>query len=318
MPIVSVGGLLVSTDGWPLSYPAWFSALDRRRIDDALSAATASATLPATPATAPAHAVTGPLHGRLFASEADAIEAVLHVFTVVVGVLSTTRDGGPDEHTRRRMADQLFDELVVWIADLTPSVTTCDAFADRVRDTRETCPWWTAYAPLSPARAAAPAEPRSDGSPLLSLPADAPTRGVCRPTQLDLYLPFVRDTLAQYPRLRATRLFEMVRARGYPGSVVQLRRVVRTLRPQAAPTIYRRLTTLPAEDYGETGVMLSWARSHTKRVDVPPGRSHRSHHNSYSDSNQHSRSLERGIFFARAGDPTRLSASRFMVRSIWT
>ena len=25
------------------------------------------------------------------------------------------------------------------------------------------------------------------------------------------YLPFVRDTLAQYPRLRATRLFEMVR-----------------------------------------------------------------------------------------------------------
>ena len=54
-------------------------------------------------------------------------------------------------------------------------------------------------------------------------------RGRCRPTQLDPYLPFVRDTLAQYPRLRATRLFEMVRARGYPGSVVQLCRVARTL-----------------------------------------------------------------------------------------
>ena len=39
-------------------------------------------------------------------------------------------------------------------------------------------------------------------------------RGRCRPTQLDVYLPFVRDTLAQYPRLRATRLFEMIRARG--------------------------------------------------------------------------------------------------------
>ena len=33
-----------------------------------------------------------------------------------------------------------------------------------------------------------------------------------RPTQLAPYLPFVRDTLVQYPRLRATRLFEMVRA----------------------------------------------------------------------------------------------------------
>lgn len=47
----------------------------------------------------------------------------------------------------------------------------------------------------------------------------------------DPYLPFLRDTLNKHPRLRATRLFEMVRQRGYPGSVVQLRRVVRTLRP---------------------------------------------------------------------------------------
>ena len=84
-------------------------------------------------------------------------------------------------------------------------------------------------------------------------------RGLCRPTQLDRYLPFVRDTLAQYPRLRATRLFEMVRARGYPGSVVQLRRVVRTLRPSVTPTLYRRLTTLPAEeaqiDWGAFGMI---------------------------------------------------------------
>ena len=36
-------------------------------------------------------------------------------------------------------------------------------------------------------------------------------RGTCRATQLDPYLPFIRDTLAQYPRLRATRLFEMVK-----------------------------------------------------------------------------------------------------------
>jgi len=73
-------------------------------------------------------------------------------------------------------------------------------------------------------------------------------RGTCRVTQLDPYLPLVRDTLAQYPRLRATRLFEMVKARGYGGSVVQLRRAVRLLRPAATATAYRRLTSLAAEE----------------------------------------------------------------------
>ena len=73
-------------------------------------------------------------------------------------------------------------------------------------------------------------------------------RGTCRATLLDPYLPVVRDTLAQYPRLRATRLFEMVKARGYTGSVVQLRRAVRLIRPAATATVYRRLTTLAAEE----------------------------------------------------------------------
>jgi len=82
-------------------------------------------------------------------------------------------------------------------------------------------------------------------------------RGTCRTTMLDPYLPFIRDTLAQYPRLRATRLFEMVKGRGYPGSVVQLRRWVRLIRPIATTTVYRRLTTLAAEeaqiDWGSFG-----------------------------------------------------------------
>jgi transposase len=73
-------------------------------------------------------------------------------------------------------------------------------------------------------------------------------RGTCRATQLDPYLPVIRDTLAQYPRLRATRLFEMVKARGYTGSVVQLRRAVRLIRPAATATVYRRLTTLAGEE----------------------------------------------------------------------
>jgi IS30 family transposase len=41
-----------------------------------------------------------------------------------------------------------------------------------------------------------------------------------RASALDPYRPFLQETLQRYPRLRATRLFEMVRARGYPGSVI--------------------------------------------------------------------------------------------------
>src|SRR6184192_882228 len=47
----------------------------------------------------------------------------------------------------------------------------------------------------------------------------------------DPYLDFLRQTLHQYPRLRATRLFQMIRPRGYTGSVTQLRRVVAEIRP---------------------------------------------------------------------------------------
>ena len=34
----------------------------------------------------------------------------------------------------------------------------------------------------------------------------------------DPYLDFLRQTLQQYPRLRATRLLQMIRSRGYPGT----------------------------------------------------------------------------------------------------
>ncbi|MBM3809952.1 MAG: IS21 family transposase [Acidimicrobiia bacterium] len=86
-------------------------------------------------------------------------------------------------------------------------------------------------------------------------------RGTCRASALDPYLPLIHDTLAQYPRLRATRLFEMVRARGYTGSVVQLRRIVRTIRPVAPPTVYRRLVTLAAEE-----AQVDWGAFGTIRI----------------------------------------------------
>ena len=68
-----------------------------------------------------------------------------------------------------------------------------------------------------------------------------------RLTLLDPYLDFIKQTLETYPRLRATRIYEMVRQRGYTGSVTQLRRVVATLRPMRREA-FLRLVTLPGEE----------------------------------------------------------------------
>jgi transposase len=62
----------------------------------------------------------------------------------------------------------------------------------------------------------------------------------------DPYLDFLRQTLQQYPRLRATRLFQMIRPRGYTGSVTQLRRVVADIRPPGHEA-FLRLQTFPGE-----------------------------------------------------------------------
>jgi transposase len=67
-----------------------------------------------------------------------------------------------------------------------------------------------------------------------------------RPSIVDPYLPFLRETLEQHPRLRATRLYRMIRDRGYAGSVEQLRRVVARLRPQPREAVLR-LQVFPAE-----------------------------------------------------------------------
>lgn len=78
-----------------------------------------------------------------------------------------------------------------------------------------------------------------------------------RRTLLDPYKPLILATLEEHPRLRATRLFEMVRDRGYPGSARQVRHYVRGVRPAARAEAYLRLETLPGEqgqvDWGNFG-----------------------------------------------------------------
>ena len=79
----------------------------------------------------------------------------------------------------------------------------------------------------------------------------------------DPYLDFLRQTLQQYPRLRATRLYQMIRLRGYAGSVNQLRRVVAELRPPQREA-FLRLRTFPGEqaqaDWAHFGE-VTWGRA---------------------------------------------------------
>src|SRR4029077_3522321 len=74
------------------------------------------------------------------------------------------------------------------------------------------------------------------------------------PLITDPYMDFVRQTLDQHPRLRATRIYQMIRERGYTGSVVQLRRAVGRLRPSIHEP-FLRLQAFPGEHYGEFRIM---------------------------------------------------------------
>jgi transposase len=74
-----------------------------------------------------------------------------------------------------------------------------------------------------------------------------------RPSLVDPYAGFIRQTLDQYPRLRATRLYQMIRDRGYNGSIAQLRRAVSVLRP-ASREPFLKLNTFAGEQ-----AQVDWA-----------------------------------------------------------
>jgi transposase len=80
-----------------------------------------------------------------------------------------------------------------------------------------------------------------------------------RATLLEPYADFIRQTLEQYPRLRATRLYDMLVDRGYEGSRRQLRRHVQKVRPKRAKAAYLRLRRMPGEqgqmDWGDFGAL---------------------------------------------------------------
>ena len=68
-----------------------------------------------------------------------------------------------------------------------------------------------------------------------------------RPSQIDAYLPFIRETLATFPTLTASRLFAMARERGYPGRPDHFRHLIAQHRPRRPAEAYLRLRSLPGE-----------------------------------------------------------------------
>ncbi len=75
----------------------------------------------------------------------------------------------------------------------------------------------------------------------------APVTRAVRVSVVDPYVPFIVQTLTRFPTLTASRLFVMVRERGYRGGSSQLRHRVAMLRPRRAAEAYLRLRTLPGE-----------------------------------------------------------------------
>ena len=81
-----------------------------------------------------------------------------------------------------------------------------------------------------------------------------------RPWATDPWVGFIRETLERYPRLRATRIWQMLRERGFTGEVRAVRRAVARLRPAVRPA-FLRLSLMPGEQ-----AQVDWAHFGTVRV----------------------------------------------------
>ena len=75
-----------------------------------------------------------------------------------------------------------------------------------------------------------------------------------RPSMADPFLPFLVEQLTKYPKLRASRLYEMVKERGYTGGPEHFRRIVGRHRPRKPAEAFQRLRTLPGEQ-----AQVDWA-----------------------------------------------------------
>lgn len=79
------------------------------------------------------------------------------------------------------------------------------------------------------------------------------------------FMGFIMETLNKYPTLTASRLYEMVRQRGYKGGADHFRYLISLYRPRPPAEAYLRLRTLPGEQ-----AQLDWG--HFGHIDIGKAR----------------------------------------------
>jgi transposase len=80
------------------------------------------------------------------------------------------------------------------------------------------------------------------------------TKQSTRARLVDPYLPYIQEQLAKFPRLRASRLWSMVKKRGYTGSKSAFRAIVSRLRPRRHAEAYLRRSVLAGQE-----AQVDWA-----------------------------------------------------------
>lgn len=83
---------------------------------------------------------------------------------------------------------------------------------------------------------------------------------------MEPYLPFMRETLANFPTLTVRRLHTMVQSRGYMGGADYFRHIVARHRPRPPAEAYCAFALCPGLKCRSTGATLV-----TSRSDVPAG-----------------------------------------------
>jgi transposase len=89
---------------------------------------------------------------------------------------------------------------------------------------------------------------------------------------IDPFVPFILETLKQYPTLTASRVYEMVRVRGYSGGPDHFRHQLAHYRPRPPVEAYHRLKTLPGEQaQTDWGLCRARHRPHYAEARTMPG-----------------------------------------------
>jgi transposase len=78
-----------------------------------------------------------------------------------------------------------------------------------------------------------------------------------RTSIVDPYRQFLSDTLEEFPEICASRLYDMIRKKGYSGvSAGHLRKLISQMRPKKQPEAFFRLAMLPGEQ-----AQVDWAEA---------------------------------------------------------